>query len=238
MVLLFDLAATLLAAGSLVLSRAGQNGWLKTAGVSSFLIACVTLALLIWSMQVHGGRSTPALEKWQLCLSFVASLQPLLLICYFLQLPSIQSKSSDSPPSLPQTTLLITARVLGVAMFLFLGVSLTGEGMKATLPQPEAIAQAEFFKARTFKGQHGDTLSYRLLVPDGYDPNQRYPLLVSLHGGAGYGTDNIRHLYLPLRSPMEPVGADCRTWSIVIRLFLTCWAPWEPVLVCLLPPFR
>ena len=194
LILIFDLAATLLAAGSLVLSRAGKNGWLKTAGISNFLIACVSLALLIWSMQVHGGRSTPALERWQLCLSFVGSLQPLLFIGYFWKLPVVQSKSSDSSQSSQQTTLLITARLLSVAMFLFLGVSLMGEGMRATRPQPEAIAQAQFFKALTFKGQHGDTLSYRLLMPEGYNSNLRYPLVVSLHGGAGYGADNIRQL--------------------------------------------
>jgi predicted esterase len=205
LILIFDLAATLLAAGSLVFSRAGKNGWLKSAGVLSFFIASITLALLIWSMQVHDGRSTPALEKWQLYLSFVASLLPLLFIGYFRHLPSVQLKSLNSTQSSQQSTLLISARLLGVAMFLFLGVSLMGEGMRATRPQPEAITQAQFFKARTFKGQHGDALSYRLLTPESYDSTQRYPLVISLHGGVGYGTDNVRQLAnWEIQQLMEP----------------------------------
>ena len=192
--LILDLAATFLAAGSLVLSNAGKNGWLKTAGVSGFLTACIVSGLLAWSMQVHNGRSTPTLEKWQLYLSFVTSLQPLLFIGYFWQFRTGPSHASD--PTVPswQTNLFISARLLGIAAFLFLGVSLMGEGMRATRPQPEAIAQSRIFKARTFMGEHGDSLSYRLLTPEGYDSTQRYPLLLSLHGGTGYGTDNIRQL--------------------------------------------
>ena len=83
---------------------------------------------------------------------------------------------------------------MGVAAFLFLGVSLFGEGMRAIRPQPEAIQQARVFEAHTFTDRRGDTLLYRLLKPEGYEATQRYPLLVSLHGGAGYGTDNIRQL--------------------------------------------
>lgn len=194
LVLVLDLGAGLLAASSLVLSRAGKNGWLKAAGVSSFLVAGSALALLIWSMQGHNGRSTPTLERWQLWLSFIASLQPLFFIGYFSKHPTVQSQPSDSNLSSWQTTLVDVARFIGVAAFLFLGVSLFGEGMRASHPQPEAIEQARVFEARTFTNRRGDTLSYRLLKPEGYDSTQRYPLLVSLHGGAGYGTDNIRQL--------------------------------------------
>jgi len=86
------------------------------------------------------------------------------------------------------------ARFIGGAAFLFLGVNLFGEGIRARYPQLEAIKQARIFEARTFSNRRGDTLSYRLLRPEGYDSTQRYPLLISLHGGAGYGTDNIRQL--------------------------------------------
>ena len=194
LVLVLDLGAGLVAAGSLVLSRAGKNGWLKAAGVSSFLVGSSALALLIWSMQAHSGRSTPTLERLQLWLSFIASLQPLFLIGYFWQQTALQSQPSDSDLSTWQTTLVDAARFIGVAAFLFLGVSLFGEGMRAIRPPKEAIQLARIFEARTFTNRRGDTLSYRLLKPEGYDATQRYPLLVSLHGGAGYGTDNIRQL--------------------------------------------
>jgi poly(3-hydroxybutyrate) depolymerase len=194
LILVLDLGASLLAASSLVLSRAGKSGWLKAAGVSSFLVASSALALLIWSMQAHSGRSTPTLEWWQLVLSFVASLQPLFFISYFWQQPTVQSQPSESNLTTWQTTLVDAARFIGLAAFLFLGVSLFGEGIRASHPQPEAIKQAQVFEARTFTDRRGDTLSYRLLKPEGYDSTQRYPLLISLHGGAGYGTDNIRQL--------------------------------------------
>lgn len=35
-----------------------------------------------------------------------------------------------------------------------------------------------------------DGMPYRFLLPEGYTPSERYPLLVSMHGGSGVGDDN------------------------------------------------
>ena len=37
-------------------------------------------------------------------------------------------------------------------------------------------------------------MPYRLLKPWAFDPAKRYPVIVSLHGGGGTGTDNIKQL--------------------------------------------
>ena len=39
-----------------------------------------------------------------------------------------------------------------------------------------------------------DEMPYRLMSPTGFDPSELYPVIVSLHGGGGRGTDNRRQL--------------------------------------------
>ena len=39
-----------------------------------------------------------------------------------------------------------------------------------------------------------DEMPYRLMKPMGFDPGKRYPVIVSLHGGGGRGTDNRKQL--------------------------------------------
>jgi predicted peptidase len=50
------------------------------------------------------------------------------------------------------------------------------------------------FEARVFVNSKGDTLLYRLLKPLNYDPQKKYPLLVSLPYGGQPGTDKIRQV--------------------------------------------
>lgn len=56
----------------------------------------------------------------------------------------------------------------------------------------EKIAQP--FEARTFVNSKGDTLRYRLLKPMDYDSTKKYPIVLSLHGSSGCGTDNVKQV--------------------------------------------
>lgn len=49
------------------------------------------------------------------------------------------------------------------------------------------------FEARDFIRKK-DTLQYRILYPDGFDPAKKYPVLVFLHGAGERGTDNLAQL--------------------------------------------
>ena len=61
-----------------------------------------------------------------------------------------------------------------------------------------SAADAQDWKAmlekKTFTDKDGKTLQYRLLKPDNYDPQTKYPLVLFLHGAGERGKDNERQL--------------------------------------------
>jgi predicted peptidase len=52
----------------------------------------------------------------------------------------------------------------------------------------------EILQARTFRNSKGETLLYRLFVPENYDRSKKYPLVLYLHGGGGRGNDNRKQI--------------------------------------------
>ena len=53
---------------------------------------------------------------------------------------------------------------------------------------------ADIYEARSFTSSEGDTIPYRLFVPEDYDPMKKYPVILFHHGGGGTGDDNRRNL--------------------------------------------
>ncbi len=80
----------------------------------------------------------------------------------------------------------------GMKKSIFILIGLIG-WMAFSFTTNTAFAQAERFSKNRFAGDKGDTLNYRLLVPD-YAKGRKYPLVVFLHGSGERGSDNEAQL--------------------------------------------
>ncbi len=72
-------------------------------------------------------------------------------------------------------------------------------GMAMAMAQPASPYSRETHVVGT------DTLRYRKLLPEGFDPAQKYPLVLFLHGGGERGSDNERQLVYGSGLFMQPL---------------------------------
>jgi predicted peptidase len=91
----------------------------------------------------------------------------------------------------------------GLRLFLGLAVAVVASSAQDASqrsiagPQPKPLQRLlgtiDGFVARSHR--NGDqTMSYRLFVPNGYSAQNKYPLILWLHGGGGSGGDNVRQI--------------------------------------------
>jgi len=62
------------------------------------------------------------------------------------------------------------------------------------------------FEKRTFITAKGDTLPYRILLPENYDKAKKYPLVLFLHGGGERGRDNEKQLTHGIKVFLDPAN--------------------------------
>lgn len=75
------------------------------------------------------------------------------------------------------------------------GAALAAACATAPSTQTEIRPSRESLMAgKTYQGRQGRTIPYRLFVPGKYDRQQRYPLVLYLHGGGGLGSDNLKQI--------------------------------------------
>ena len=55
-------------------------------------------------------------------------------------------------------------------------------------------AQWEDYSSHWYTNEVGTVMPYRLFVHNNYNPTNTHPLILTLHGGGGRGTDNTSHL--------------------------------------------
>jgi predicted peptidase len=103
---------------------------------------------------------------------------------------------------------------LALIIVLFLAFPTESKGQENELEEEEYYPEGynispvgiDAYKARIFTGSQGDTISYRLFIPEDYPKGIPYPLVLFHHGGGGTGNDNIRNLEGPC--PWEWAGPE------------------------------
>ena len=64
------------------------------------------------------------------------------------------------------------------------------------------------FEKKVYVSEAGDTLRYRLLLPENYDENKCYPLVLFLHGAGERGCDNEKQLFHGGQMWLNPVNRE------------------------------
>ena len=189
------LGTSLVYALTLIFSKAGQRFWLKMAGIVGLIVAGILLTSFLLSQSSPEAWPRARVEKIGQWANLASLLLPVFYILNFRdEIKTLEPTKKTNPTNQFSEGFLGLVCVLALGATLFFGVRIAMQGYKATHISAGVQALANKFEPRTYVNSRGEKLNFRLLRPLNYDPAQRYPLLVSLHGGAGYGTDNMRQV--------------------------------------------
>ena len=98
----------------------------------------------------------------------------------------------------------MTKKFFPIQLAAFMAFCITSSGQSKL--QSVSEVTVDDYEAHVFASSKGDTISYRLFVPRGYDTDKKYPLVLFHHGGGGSGNDNKRQFEGPC--PREWAGLE------------------------------
>ncbi|MEX0742575.1 MAG: alpha/beta hydrolase-fold protein, partial [Phycisphaeraceae bacterium] len=75
---------------------------------------------------------------------------------------------------------------------------------------------AELYEAHTYQAADGGEMPYRLLMPENYDPQKQYPLVVLLHGAGERGSDNQSPLQWGAAQFTDPANRQAYPAFVVV----------------------
>ncbi|WP_247232048.1 prolyl oligopeptidase family serine peptidase [Telluribacter sp. SYSU D00476] len=192
---LLVVGAGLLHGTSLIAFPARERGWLRAAGVGMLLMDAILVITFIGTISTKDVALQGTLQRVAEWASLLNSLVPVLFLLNFRE-EARQLPARDVLPPFPQAAggMLGFLAVASIGFTLFFGLRLATATYQNMHASPAGKVLAQTFEAHTYTNSKGDKLQYRLLKPLDYDPARKYPLVVCLHGGGGWGTDNIRQV--------------------------------------------
>jgi poly(3-hydroxybutyrate) depolymerase len=179
---------------TLLLSKARERFWLRAAAII-LLLACILYTIIFilirGESEVDTGGAVLKISQWA---SLIVSLVPATYILNFLEeekLLNPEYVDGTSKGKFSESVVAI-AFVASLIFSVVSGFKLATQSARHGIITLQAKKMSKLFEARTFVGRNGQAMSYRLLKPADYDSTKTYPLAVCLHGGAGWGTDNLK----------------------------------------------
>lgn len=183
---------SLLSAFILIFSKTGERRWLKSAGLIMLIasvIYVVIFVLMVVSSQTIEEGIIIRLSQWA---SLIGSLVPVAHMMNFLDEEKILDEGLENSSSGFSDSVLAISFLVALIASSVSGFKLAAQSASQGVITLQAIKMSQQFEARTYVGRDGESMHYRLLRPIDYDSTRKYPLAVCLHGGAGWGTDNVK----------------------------------------------
>ncbi len=188
------LGTEILYALSLLFSNAAERPWLKWTGIASLVLGAVVLGALTWRVNAPDTAVQGALDKLLTWAPIVGGFIPLLLIRNFQLERSAVRETELEHTSKNVAEIYLAMSVIMSGFLLVLALKLGTQTYRKSHVSAATRILAHPFEARSYTNHKGDSLPYRLLIPADYDSSKKYPLMVCLHGAAGWGNDNFRQL--------------------------------------------
>ena len=194
-VILVVLSISILFGISLAFTKSGKRIWLKAAGAFQFIFGLILISTILWSLHSFDSELNLLLEKINLWVTRAVILVPCLLILNFLS--ELRNVKTNVKSATPLNTIFYLAAVAICIPIFVIGREVVNEsiatGRARSVIGESATGAAKPFEARIYTDR-GDTLRYRILKPLGYNPAQKYPIVVLLHHGGAHGNDNVKQV--------------------------------------------
>lgn len=196
---LLTISAAVVYAMSLIFSASGQKKWLKAAGIVMLIFGGIQLLVFVWRMNVQDVALSAVPDNIFRVISWIVIFIPVLFIMNFLEEMKMLTAGNAGIGWAKLTGgAAMAIGVAAVVLFLFAGSKLVYESREISGwlhgRNERAEKAAVAFEAHRYVNSRGDTMFYRLMKPLDMDPAGKYPLAVCLHGGGGWGNDNIKQV--------------------------------------------